>query len=109
VASDFGIGKGTVIKTLKDCHGLSAIAGLAAPLEEVIQQATSFISVCYDMKGSSDMSHIRLIVLRKRIAKDIHLPQTSHFHPVQTPFLKMQKEPIFMWYYCDCLMQIQMS
>ena len=38
MASYFGIGKGTVIKTLKDCHDLSAIGNPAAPLEEVIHK-----------------------------------------------------------------------
>jgi hypothetical protein len=44
VTSYFGIGKGKVINTLKECHDLSAIGNPAATLEEVIQQATHFIS-----------------------------------------------------------------
>jgi hypothetical protein len=48
--SYFCIGKGTVIKTLKDCHDSSAIGNRAAPLEEVIQRATRFIPACYGMK-----------------------------------------------------------
>ena len=69
VASYFGIGKGMVIKTLKDCHELSAIGNSAARLEEVIQQATRFISACYGMKGNSDMSHTRLLVWGKKNGK----------------------------------------
>jgi hypothetical protein len=35
VALYFGIGKGSIIRTLKDCHDFSAIENPAAPFEEV--------------------------------------------------------------------------
>jgi len=61
VACDTGIGKGTVIKILEDDkYDLSAIGNVDAPLQKVIGQATCFVSACYGIKNSTDMSHTRL-------------------------------------------------
>ena len=76
VACYLGIGKGRVIKHLKERCDLSAIGNVDAPLQQVIDQATRFISACYGMKDSTDMSHTRLLVWGKRKAKAIRLLQT---------------------------------
>ena len=60
VACYLGIGR--VIKHLKEGCDLSAIGNVDAPLQQVIDQATRFISACYGMKDSTDMSHTRLLV-----------------------------------------------
>ena len=67
----FGIGKCTVIKVLKDGYDLSAVANVDAPLPEVIAQATRFISACYGMKESRDMSHTRLLVWGEKWEKSL--------------------------------------
>ena len=69
VACYLGIGKGRVIKRLKEGCDLSAIGNVLAPLQQVIHQATRFISVCYGMKDSTDMSHTRLLVWGKKNGK----------------------------------------
>ena len=78
VACYLGIGKGRVIKHLKEGCDLSAIGNVYAPLQQVIDQATRFILACYGMKDSTDMSHTRLLFLygEKRMAKAIRLLQT---------------------------------
>ena len=47
VASYFGIGKATVLKTLRSGHTLNLLGTPGHSMEFVIQQATSFISACY--------------------------------------------------------------
>ena len=69
VASYFGVGKGTVIKLLKEGYDLSAIGNVDSPLKDVIHQATCFISACYGVKNSADMSNTRLLVWGKRTGK----------------------------------------
>ena len=76
----FGIGKCTVIKVLKDGYDLSAVGNVDAPLLKVIAQATHFISACYGMKESRDMSHTRLLVWGKKAEK------VTHFLPTWLPY-----------------------
>ena len=44
VASYYGLGKGSVIKALKAGYDLSAIGNVDAPFQQVLDQATAFIS-----------------------------------------------------------------
>ena len=77
----FGIGKCTVIKVLKDGYDLSPVGNVDAPLLKVIAQATHFISACYGMKESRDMSHTRLLVWEKKAEKVTHfLPTWLQYH-----------------------------
>ena len=69
VACYLGIGKCRVIKHLKEGCDISAIGNVDAPLQQVIDQATHFISACYGMKDSIDMSHTRLLVWGKKNGK----------------------------------------
>ena len=55
VACYLVIGRGRVIKHLKEGCDLSAIGNVDASLQQVIDQATRFISACYGMKDSTDM------------------------------------------------------
>ena len=68
VACYLGIGKGKG-KHLKEGCDLSAIGNVDAPLQQVIDQATRFISAYYDMKDSTDMSHTRPLVWGKTNGK----------------------------------------
>ncbi|KAK5909428.1 hypothetical protein CesoFtcFv8_003358 [Champsocephalus esox] len=61
-ASYYGLGKGSVIKVPKAGYELSAIGNTDAPFQQVLYQATAFISACYDIKENTDMSHTRLLV-----------------------------------------------
>ena len=74
VACYLGIGKGRVIKHLKEGCDLSAIGNVDAPLQQVIDQATRFISACYGMKDSIDT--LGFLYGEKRMAKAIRLLQT---------------------------------
>ncbi|KAJ8334026.1 hypothetical protein SKAU_G00413450 [Synaphobranchus kaupii] len=69
VASYYGLGKGCVIKVLKAGYELSAIGNVDAPFQQVLNQATAFISACYGIKESTDMSHTRLLVWGKKNGK----------------------------------------
>ena len=66
VASYYGLGKGSVIKALKAGYDLSAIGNTGVHLQQVIKQATNFISACYGIKDSTDMSHTRSLVCGKK-------------------------------------------
>ena len=51
VASYYGLGKGSVINVLKAGYELSAIGNMDAPFQQVLHQATSFISAMLWHKG----------------------------------------------------------
>lgn len=92
----FGIGKSTVIKILKDGYDLSAIGNVEAPLPEVIAQATRFISACYGMKKSRDMSHTRLLVWGKKSGKGhSSSPNLAVLPPTREAFTENVKRALF--------------
>ncbi len=68
-----------MIKVLKDGYDLSAVGNVDAPLPEVIAQATHFISACYGMKESRDMSHIGLLVWGKKQERSL-ISQRLPYH-----------------------------
>ena len=96
VACYLGIGKGRVIKHLKEGCDLSAIGNVDAPLQQVIDQATRFISACYGMKDSTDMSHTRLLVWGKKNGKGhSSFPNLSSLPPTREAFIKNVKRAHF--------------
>ena len=85
----FGIGKCTVIKVLKDGYDLSPVGNVDAPLLKVIAQATHFISACYGMKESRDMSHTRLLVWEKKSGKGHPFsPNLAAIPPTREAFME---------------------
>ena len=68
VDSYFGIGKATVLKTLRSGYSLDLLGATWHPMEYVIQQATSFISACYGQANCSTMSETRLKVWLSKIS-----------------------------------------
>ena len=62
VATYFGNGKATVLKTLRSGHSLNLLGAPGHSMECVIQQATSFISACYGQTNCNTMSETRLKV-----------------------------------------------
>jgi len=70
-----GIGKGTVEKMLKAGHKLSAIGDVDSSHEEVMMQATKFISACYSYPNSN-LRHVFLFRL-KRMEKESLQHQNS--------------------------------
>lgn len=99
VASYYGLGKGSVIKALKDGYDLSAIGNMDAPLQQVLEQATAFISACYGIKESMDMSHTRLLVWGKKNGKGhISAPNLATLHPTKEAFLENVKRAHFQAY-----------
>ena len=71
VGAYHGIGKGTVVKMLKAGHKLSAIEDLDSSHEEVMRQATKFISACYGYPNSRSLFEARLLVLAKKNGKAV--------------------------------------
>lgn len=99
VASYHGIGKGSVIKALKAGHDLSAIGNADAPLQQVIDQATAFVSACYGITESSDMSHTRLLVWGKKNGKgQMSAPNLAALPPTKEAFLENVKRAHFQSY-----------
>ena len=62
VASYFGIGKATLLKTLRSGHSLNLLGAPGHSMEYVIQLVTSFISACYGQTNYSTMSETMLKV-----------------------------------------------
>jgi hypothetical protein len=77
VASYFGIGKATVLKTLRSGHSLKLLGAPGHSMESVIQQATSFISACYEQTNCSTMSETRLKVWLSKTGKGSSTPKLS--------------------------------
>ena len=55
----FGIGKGTVLKTLQSGYELSSLGQIDAPFIEVMNQATAFMTACYGQTNCENMSQAR--------------------------------------------------
>ena len=91
-----GIGKGRVIKHPKEGCYLSAIGNVDAPLQHVIDQASRFISACYGMKDSTDMSHTRLLVWGKKNGKGhSSSPNLASLPPTREAFIENVKRAHF--------------
>jgi len=58
VAELHGIGRGTVIKKLKEGHTLDHLGNLDSSVDEAVMQATKFIGACYGSKSKDDLSEI---------------------------------------------------
>ena len=96
VACYLGFGKGRVIKHLKEGCDLSAIGNVDASLQQVIDQATRFISACYGMKDSTDMSHTRLLVWGKMNCKrHSSSPNLTSLPPTREAFIENEKRAHF--------------
>lgn len=92
VASYFGLGKGSVIKVLKAGYDLSALGDMNAPFDQVINQATAFISACYGIQKSSNMSRTRLLVWGKRNGKGhASAPNLAALPPTKESFIENVK------------------
>ena len=91
-----GIGKSRVIKHLKEGCDLLAIGNEDAPVQQVIDQATHFISSCYGMKDSTDISHTRLLVWGKKNGKGhSSSPNLASLPPSREAFIEIVKRAHF--------------
>ena len=59
VARYHGIGKGTALKTLPSGYHFHAVGDTYTELPAVIQEATTFVLVCYGYPESRNMSDTR--------------------------------------------------
>jgi hypothetical protein len=66
VAKPYGIEKKTVVKFLKRGLMLNKLGDTSAAIEDVIKEATSFITACYGMDDQSTMSSTRYKVWLKK-------------------------------------------
>ena len=72
VGTYHGISKETVVNMLKARHKLSAIGDTDCSHEEVMRQATKFISPCYGYPNLKSLSEARLFVWAKKNGKKSH-------------------------------------
>ena len=86
VASYFGIGKATVLKTLRSGHSLNLLGAPGHSMEYVIQQATSFISACYGQTNCSTTSETRLKVWLSKTGKGSSTPNLCTLPPKTEAF-----------------------
>ena len=56
VACYFGVGKGSVVKTLRAGYKLDTLGNTDVALDVVIKESTQFKMACYGMKDAKDMS-----------------------------------------------------
>ena len=67
----YGIAKGKMLSAVKEnSHSLDLLGQLAANFDEVMQQATSFITSCYSVKGAKTMTEARIKLWNKRAMKN---------------------------------------
>ena len=89
-ASYFGIGKGTVVKTLKtQASTLSLLGDPNANIEDVLQQSCKFIAACYSVTGGDQitMSSVRQKVWSSRVRKASSLsPKLCSLPPTSESF-----------------------
>ena len=99
VASYFGIGKATVLKTLRSGHSLNLLGAPGHSMKYVIQQASSFISACYGQTNCSTMSETSLKVWLSKQANDHQHGSCVPCHQQLRHSKKMLKElTTRLWY-----------
>ena len=77
VAKLHGIGKGTVIKKLKEGHTLDRLGNLDSSVDEAVKEATNkFTGACYGSKSKDDLSEIRVEMSSKKMGKKKHYCST---------------------------------
>ena len=59
VACCFGIGKGTILKTVQSGYELSSHGQIDALFIEIMNQATAFMTACYGQTNCENMSQAR--------------------------------------------------
>ena len=64
----YGIGKARVLKVLNSGKALKLLGAEDVHIDEVVAEATSFISTCYGIKHAGDMSEIRYSVWLMKMA-----------------------------------------
>ena len=72
------------------------MGSMDAPFHQVIEQATAFISACYGIQNSSDMSHTRLLAWGKKNGKGhTSAPNLAALPPTKEAFLENVKRAHF--------------
>ena len=100
VASYFGIGKATVLKTLRSGHSFNLLGAPGHSMEYVIQQATSFISACYGQTNCSTISETRLKVWLSKTGKGSSTPKLCTLPPTTEAFkgnVKRAYHQVLVW------------
>ena len=69
VACYHGIGKGTILKTLRSVYHFHSVGDTNAELPVAIQEATTFVSACYGYPESRNMSGTGHKVWKNRVGK----------------------------------------
>lgn len=96
VASYYGLGKSSVIKVLKAGYDLSALGSIDAPFEKVIEQATAYISACYGIWKTNDITHTRVLVWGKTNGKgNMSTPNLAALPPTNESFIENVKRAHF--------------
>ena len=65
----FGIGKGKVVKLLRDGYILPSLGNINAELPDVVQESTIFIAACYGFAQCENMTTARQKLWKKRVGK----------------------------------------
>ena len=100
VASYFGIGNATVLKTLRSGYSLNLLGATGHSMGFVIQQATSFISACYGEANCSTMSQTRLNVWLSKTGKRSSTPKLCTLPPTTEAFkdnVKRAQHQTLVW------------
>ncbi len=92
VACCYGIGKGTVLKTVQSGYSLSLLGQPEAPIAEVIEQATKFMIACYGQKECDTMSSARLKAWATKTGKGYtSIPKLCSLPPTSESFTENVK------------------
>lgn len=79
VAQPYGVGKASVIKMLEKGSTLEKIGETNVEIQDVIDEATSFVAACYGRKCDGSMSDVRY---------DVWLAKTGNKKATKTPQLR---------------------
>ena len=83
----FRIGKISGLKVLNDGYSLVSLGNQRANFEEVLQECTSFVAACYDCKGASAMSEVRLQVWNTKVSNaKTSMPKLKSLPPTTEAF-----------------------
>ena len=89
----FGIGKGKVVKALRDGYILPSLGDTNAELPDVVQESTMFIAACYGISQRESIKTARQKIWKKRVWKSSKsVVKVSSLPPTAESFVKNVKQ-----------------
>jgi len=90
VSQLYGIDKGTAMKMINSHHSLNYLGKVAEDMEQIMEEATAFISACYGSRVTTNMSAVRYAIWTSKMAntKLTSAPQLKTLPPTTYAFVE---------------------